>query len=220
MPVSTDGVLLGAWTDVTKTHRLLDIGTGTGLLALMCAQRSPDCQIEAIDIDPHAIEAASFNFAQSPWSKRITLHQGDVLSYSFSACFDTIICNPPYFNNGEQAQLSQRATARHSDQLAHSALLSRCYELLTEQGTANFVLPITEGNQFIHLALKNNWYLSRVCHVQPTESKTVNRLLISLVKTPCQSEQQPLIIRKNNQYSNEFVALTRDFYLKDVKIKV
>lgn len=110
MPVSTDGVLLGSWVNLSQDGNLLDIGTGTGLLSLMCAQRYPQCSIEAIDIDPHALDAAQINFSQSAWAKRLKLHQGDVLNFPCDKLFSAIICNPPYFNNGAKAQ--RRKTTR------------------------------------------------------------------------------------------------------------
>ena len=96
MPVSTDGVLLGAWTNLAPKSSVLDIGTGTGLLALMTAQRYEDASIFAIDIDLHAIDAATINIEQSQWQDRISLHHGSVLTADFSQRFDAIICNPPY----------------------------------------------------------------------------------------------------------------------------
>ena len=99
MPVSTDGVLLGAWVSLAPKSSVLDIGTGTGLLALMVAQRFADISISAIDIEPHAIEAATINIEQSPWQDRITLHDGSVLTTDFLKKFDSVICNPPYFNS-------------------------------------------------------------------------------------------------------------------------
>lgn len=214
MPVSTDGVLLGAWAHLHNTHRLLDIGTGTGLLALMCAQRKPQAQITAIDIDPHAIQAAQYNVNQSEWASRIQLLMGDILTLPFAEQFDTIICNPPYFNTGKSAQQQQRAIARHTATLSHSALLQRCTELLTPQGRAHFILPIQEGTLFIQQAELTGWYLHRLCHVQPTPNKTAHRMLIELTLTASECQPDHLLIRDQFGYSPEFTALTRDFYLK------
>ncbi len=123
MPVSTDGVLLGAWSFDHRPANILDIGTGTGLLALMCAQRFPHSQIEAIDIDEYAYMAASANVKASPWRDQITVRQLDILESKFDQCFEGIICNPPYFNSGEHSQHSQRATARHTHTLNHESLI-------------------------------------------------------------------------------------------------
>lgn len=106
MPVSTDGVMLGAWANCPSQSKILDIGTGTGLLALMCAQRFPNAQITALDIEISAIEAAQKNFTQSPWSDRLCVRHTDVLQFESEQRFEHIICNPPYFNSGEQSKQS------------------------------------------------------------------------------------------------------------------
>ncbi|KLN64210.1 tRNA1(Val) (adenine(37)-N6)-methyltransferase [Vibrio sp. VPAP30] len=214
MPVSTDGVLLGAWVELSKSAHLLDIGTGTGLLSLMCAQRHSSLIIEAIDIDVHAIEAAQVNFSRSSWQKRLALHQGDILQYKFTRQFDRIICNPPYFNSGEQARNATRATARHTGTLTHKALLLRCKQLLTNKGKASFVLPKLEGEQFVQLAKTQDWHVSRLCQIKATERKEVSRLLIELTKFPTATVRESLTIHTDQGYSDTFIELTKDFYLK------
>lgn len=214
MPVSTDGVMLGAWIESPQDATILDIGTGTGLLTLMCAQRFNQAQITAVDIEVTAIEAAKQNFAHSPWQERLSTFHSDVLSFCPSHLFQRIICNPPYFKNGEQAKQSQRAIARHTDSLQHDALLKRCAQLLEEDGKANFVLPIAEGEAFIEFALQQGWYLSRLCRVQPSKRKPVHRLLFELTKQPCDTQESHLIIHSSDGYSDDFIRLTREFYLK------
>lgn len=214
MPVSTDGVILGAWTRVSG-QRVLDIGTGTGLLSLMLAQRYDNIDITAVDIDSNAYQDACHNVAQSPWSGRIKVVQDDILILSGTASFDTIICNPPYFNSGEQARISSRAVARHTSMLTHPDLLSCCQQLLTENGKASFVLPIVEGLEFVELAKKNKWFISRLCKVQTTSSKGCSRLLIELSRqVTCYEESILTIHAPSGQYSQDFIALTQDFYLK------
>lgn len=226
MPVSTDGVLLGAWafqrSSLSNTPSLkqltvsniLDIGTGTGLLALMCAQRFPTAQIHAIDIDEHAFQAAQINISNSPWSERIAVRQVDVLSITDGITFDAIICNPPYFKDGEQSQHAQRATARHTDTLEHKRLIDITFQLLSDAGIASFILPITEGEQFIELAKKSGFYLYRLCKVQPTPNKPISRLLFELQKQETDTEHSELIIRDELGYTQAFTELTRSFYLK------
>ncbi len=215
MPVSTDGVLLGAWTQLKRQQNVLDIGTGTGLLTLMLAQRYPSVNLAAIDIDPDAIHAAKINFDHSPWSDRLQLYFGSVLEVELPEQFDAIICNPPYFNSGEQAAHSQRATARHTASLDHKALAVRCYELTTKSATASFILPIVEGEQFIELAKQSGWHLSRRLDVRTTARKQPTRLLFELSKDPgVQLDHQQLLIHDQSGYSEAFIALTQDFYLK------
>ncbi|MEF1310186.1 tRNA1(Val) (adenine(37)-N6)-methyltransferase [Vibrio mytili] len=214
MPVSTDGVMLGAWIQCSQEADILDIGTGTGLLALMCAQRFKHAQITALDIECSAIQAATKNVAQSPWSDRLTVLHSDVLHFTPSRLFQRIICNPPYFNSGEQSKQSQRATARHTDSLRHDQLLQCCFHLLEKDGTASFVLPVTEGMQFIDIALNQGWYLGRLCRVQPSERKPVHRLLIELTKQPNDTQETHMLIHSSSGYSDDFIRLTRAFYLK------
>ncbi|CAH7044123.1 tRNA m(6)A37 methyltransferase [Vibrio chagasii] len=217
MPVSTDGVLLGAWVSLPQRSCVLDIGTGTGLLALMAAQRFEDASISAIDIDQHAIDAATVNIEQSPWPDRISLDHGSVLTADFPQRFDAIICNPPYFNSGEQAQQSQRATARHTDSLDHLALTQRCFEITTDAATASFILPTPEGEGFIKLAKQCGWYLAKRLDVKTTDKKPASRILFELSKDPaCEADLQreSLTIHHQNGYSEAFIALTKDFYLK------
>ncbi|WP_394150817.1 tRNA1(Val) (adenine(37)-N6)-methyltransferase [Vibrio maritimus] len=215
MPVSTDGVLLGAWARFHSSDTLLDIGTGTGLLTLMLAQRFIDAAITAVDIDETAIVDATYNIRQSPWQKRITVLHSDILAQPFEHTFDGIICNPPYFNSGETAKNSQRATARHTHSLSHEHLLDRCDKLLSKEGSASFVLPKVEGEQFISLAKHKGWHLNRICYVQATINKPCNRLLFTLTKRSEACDEERLIIHSaSGGYSEDFIALTKDFYLK------
>ena len=214
MPVSTDGVLLGAWIDIDQARSILDIGTGTGLLSLMCVQRFPESTVTAIEIDHMAAEAALQNFSQSAWSDRLELIQKNILEWESPSAFDTIICNPPYFNFGEQSPSAQRATARHTDSLNHRDLLAKSWNVLKPRGKANFILPEFEGEQFIQLALSMGWYLSRLCRVKPNENKPINRLVFEISKNQCHCQESELTIRHSGSYSSEFIALTKEFYLK------
>ncbi len=214
MAVSTDGILLGAWAKLTDDGSILDIGTGTGLLALMCAQRTETSHITAIDLDSEAITAARKNVEQSPWANRIEVHQADIQTYSSPHTFEHIVCNPPYFNSGETSNRQARAMARHTHSLSHQALLSTCQRLLNSCGCASFILPNAEGKAFIEMAQQQGWYVERLCFVNTTERKPAYRLLFTLVKNPCTTAQSHLTIHQNAGYSAEFIRLTRDFYLK------
>jgi tRNA1Val (adenine37-N6)-methyltransferase len=215
MPVSTDGVLLGAWAKFYRTEHLLDIGTGTGLLTLMSAQRFSTSNILAIDINQEAIKDATRNVSLSSWSDRIKVKQQDVLSLTVPEGFDAIICNPPYFNSGERASREQRAIARHSITLSHQELLDKCSQLLRSHGQACFVLPTTEGQAFIDYALRTGWFLARRCDVRTTDKKPATRVLFTLQKSACSTERQELVINDGTSgYSKSFIQLTQDFYLK------
>jgi tRNA1Val (adenine37-N6)-methyltransferase len=233
MAVSTDGVLLGAWSSLEKSQSILDLGTGTGLLALMAAQRNPRASITAIDIEPSAIKAAQQNIARSPWQSRITLHQQDatLLAYgepmsrqdSTAASqkmslpkdrFEHIICNPPYFETGETSQDKARATARHTDSLTQQQLARSCRQLLANGGCASFILPTFEGERFIEQLSQQGLTLSRLTKVQTTPIKPVSRLLIECQQSPEKYCEDQLVIQQNGHYSEAFTQLTRAFYLK------
>ncbi|MGF1693437.1 tRNA1(Val) (adenine(37)-N6)-methyltransferase [Photobacterium kagoshimensis] len=219
MPVSTDGVLLGAWAPLQTDGTILDIGTGSGLLALMSAQRSIESRnhIVALEIDPSAAKAAQHNFLQSPWATRLSVIHDDLLHWSAQQTphsIDTIICNPPYFNFGQQADCDKRATARHTDTLSHQALLDSVKNLLSPTGVASFILPEYEGRLFIKAAHQLGFYCQHLCEIRTTERKSINRLLFSLTPSACTTQLQTLNIHQQGQYSDEFIALTQNFYLK------
>ncbi|CAM4247985.1 tRNA1(Val) (adenine(37)-N6)-methyltransferase [Vibrio agarivorans] len=221
MAVSTDGVLLGAWSDCHAQSNILDIGTGTGLLSLMCAQRYSNTRITAIDIDHQAFVAASNNVRASPWSDRIEVKHLSLGKFYYaypSSQFATIICNPPYFNSGETAGSEQRATARHTHTLSHEDLARHISILMTTEGRASLILPLVEGKQFIELAQQFQLTPTRLCRVKSTKSKPASRLLIELQHEKNSSSHQcidsELVIMDNGQYSDAFVELTREFYLK------
>ncbi|PSW04221.1 tRNA1(Val) (adenine(37)-N6)-methyltransferase [Photobacterium lipolyticum] len=226
MPVSTDGVLLGAWAELPLQGQIVDIGTGSGLLALMAAQRTAatPCTISAIELDTAAAKAARHNFAASPWSDRLHCIQQDIVQWMATQpahCVDTIICNPPYFNAGLQADCQARATARHTDNLTHDVLLTVILHLLTAKGSASLILPEYEGRQLLQSAPEYGLHCQRLCIVKSTEKKPASRLLITLSPVKCAraiseeiDKEEQLCIHENGQYSSEFIALTRDFYLK------
>lgn len=221
MPVSTDGVLLGAWAALPAEGEIVDIGTGSGLLALMAAQRTAKSRVTAIDVDPHAARAAASNFANSPWPARLCSIAQDVIDWGAQqpgGRFAAIVCNPPYFNHGQQASCSSRATARHTDTLSHEGLLTTLCHLLDERGQASLILPEYEGRQLLREAEAHQLFCHRLCEIRSTERKPVSRLLIALSKAPLPEPGQPqtehLSIHHQGRYSEAFCALTRDFYLK------
>ncbi|PSV36928.1 SAM-dependent methyltransferase [Photobacterium sp. GB-27] len=221
MPISTDGVLLGAWAAMPRQGRVVDIGTGSGLLALMAAQRTSTLAlpitIEAIEIDPQAAAAARQNFTNSPWHPRLQCIEQDVTEWRHTQppnSINAIVCNPPYFNFGQQAEQSHRATARHTDTFSHQQLLKTLQWLLTEEGIASIILPSYEGQRLIEAAAEYHLHCIERCDVQSTEKKAPIRLLLQLSKKKQTCYSSHLCIHNNGDYSIEFKALTKDFYLK------
>lgn len=212
MPVSTDAVLLGAWANINSAKNIVDIGCGTGLLAIMCAQRNAIADITAVEIEENAFKAAHQNATNSPWSKRLTIKHSSIQKFTnevtVHASFDAIICNPPYFNNGAQSTNSQRAVARHTSALSHLNLLSYCALLLKEQGTASFVLPKEEGLSFINLSQStgvdcfSQLVLTRLIYVKTTNNKPATRVLIELTKQSTNKAPVKLPVLDNTDLLN------------------
>ncbi|WP_462175111.1 tRNA1(Val) (adenine(37)-N6)-methyltransferase [Pseudoalteromonas gelatinilytica] len=213
MKVSTDGILLGAWADINKAKRILDIGTGTGLLALMAKQRVSDASVSAIEIDTGACSDARDNFAASPWPE-INLFEGAVQSFSAAEPFDAIITNPPYFNGSLKGDNHARNTARHTDGLSFSELIASCSRLSHSKTRLNVILPCVEAEQFIAVAAQAGWYLNRHCLVRTTEKKQPSRSLLLLSQNSCECETTSLTIHAaDGSYSQDYKELCKAFYL-------
>jgi tRNA1Val (adenine37-N6)-methyltransferase len=215
MKVSTDGVLLGAWAEPKQAKNSLDIGTGTGLLSLMLAQRFQHLSLTAIEYDPAAYACATRNVRVSPFAAQIQLRQGDITQWHTCTRFEHIVCNPPYFTSGQTARDAKRATARHAHTLTHEALLHVLAARLTPSGCADLILPVTEGERLIADATQYGLHLHRQVYVHPTPSKPASRLLFTLSPTTHPLISDTLVLRDDhNHFTPAFAALTRDFYLK------
>lgn len=218
MKVGMDGVLIGAWANVSGAVNILDVGAGTGLIALMMAQRNPMAMIDAIEIDGEAFEECLFNVEQSPWRSRIK-----VWSCSFQAFtalsdqkYDLIVSNPPYFSNGIQPPESSRSQARHANGLPLEELIGGIACLLHENGRAALILPVESLGQVKQYAALNGLSLSRLCQVTPNPLKPVFRIMIEMTLKECHCKEEQLMIEYENHfdYTPEYRSLTRDFYLK------
>jgi tRNA1Val (adenine37-N6)-methyltransferase len=218
MKVGMDGVLLGAWTDPSGAERILDIGTGTGLIALMMAQKNNVAQIDAIEVDPEAFEEAVLNCQQSQWNDRIKMDLCSFQKFSerTNQKHDLIVSNPPFFTNGIKASLENRAQARHSDSLPLDVLISGAAGLLRENGRITLVLPVESLPEIGVLADSNKLFISRLCWVKPNPIKPAFRILIELTNTECTIQEENLMIEfeKHHDYTAEYKELTKDFYLK------
>ncbi len=218
MKVGMDGVLLGAWTDPSGAERILDIGTGTGLIAMMMAQKNIGAQIDAIEVDPEAFNEAVLNCQQSPWNDRIKLELCSFHEYAERVAqkYDLIVSNPPFFSNGVKAPLENRAQARHSDSLPLDVLISGAAGILQEKGRIALVLPIESLQEIESLAQSNGLFLSRLCRVKPNLVKPEFRILIELTNRQNSLQEETLMIEfeKHHDYTPEYKELTKDFYLK------
>jgi len=213
MKIGFDGILLGAWCDIHNDSMVLDVGTGTGLIALMLAQKNPNVEIYAIEPHPDSYMEALFNFKNCSWKNRLSISKIKLQDYNPSVKFDHIVCNPPYFNAGTKSFLKDRAKARHTISLTHEELLIYATGLLHSQGKLSVILPFTEGNEFISRAVKLNFGLSRLYEVF-TKSK-VERLLIELKYNWSGNPLRKLlkIYDDSGNYSIEYKNVVNDFYL-------
>ena len=217
MKVGTDGTLLGAWANAPERPcRILDIGTGTGLLALMMAQRYPEASVVGIDIDKDAAMQAQENVGASPFSDRITIIHGDATKIEDKEEFDAIVCNPPYFVDSLICPKDQRTLARHTVSLTYEQLMGTAYKLLKNDGVFSIVVP-TENNDAIESAAAFAGFLiSRICMIKTTPNKLPKRQLVELRKARTEDLdfKEVILEEVHNQRSEWYFELTKEFYLK------
>lgn len=216
MKVGTDGVLLGAWADVDGKKQLLDVGTGTGLIALMIAQRNPDAKIWGVDVDDAAVEQARENRDESPWTDRIAILNCD-FCYPFvleGYQFDAIVSNPPFYKAQVYAPDSQRDMARSSEALPLDVLMRNAASMLAANGSLSLILPFADVNDAVGEAAVNRLYLKRRCDVVTTAGKPPKRSLLEFsgIMEPT-NVSSITIYDENHQYTDEFRWLTEPFYL-------
>ena len=214
MKVGTDGVLLGAWTDVSIAKHILDIGTGTGLIALMLAQRCP-ATITALDIDADAVSQATENVRNSPWEERISVLLQDICSYRPDMFFDTIVSNPPYFIDSLKCPDCQRNTARHTDSLNATALFQNVARILHPEGCFSMVIPADQVTGLIMIGEGSGLHLSRHTAVITRPGLPPKRALLEFRKEQRNCFYNKLVVELDRHvYSEDYIRLTRDFYLK------
>lgn len=215
MKVGTDGVLLGAWTSVQNAHKILDVGTGTGLVALMLAQRSlPDADIVALEIDETAAGQARDNVTRSPWKERVEVVQADFRSYQSSDKFDVVVSNPPYFVDSLECPDRQRNAARHNDSLTYEELLEGVAGLLAEDGAFTIVIPVDVADRVKMIAAVKNLYAVRQLNVITKPGGVPKRTLITFTFSNQECVVEELLTElARHQYSEEYIALTQEYYL-------
>ncbi len=218
MKVGTDGVLVGAWANIKGANYILDIGTGTGLIAIMAAQKNKTATIDAIDIDDSAIHQATKNINNSPWKNRIHLYKQSLqnfISEENKLKYDLIISNPPYFNSGSEAPQKKRQIARHTETLSHIELAKGIAYLLAPTGKCAVILPYQEGLLFQKMMSQFDLHLSKLMKVQSKKDKPIERLLLEFQRKSTHTEETHLIIQHDdrNDWTTDYIQLTKAFYL-------
>ncbi|GGA90643.1 tRNA1(Val) (adenine(37)-N6)-methyltransferase [Neiella marina] len=219
MKVGTDSLLLGSWVDLSRVQRVLDIGTGSGILALMMAQRLADdgltdYQIDGVEIEPEAAEQAASNFAASPWQHCLSAQLADIHQWRPQHQYDLVISNPPYFSAGQQLPCKKRQQARLEQTLSMTSLLSIAAAMVTADGQIALVLPLERRVDVALWAAQAGWYIDQQLTIKGRADKAAKRVLLSLRQGLGETLYYELTIYdQNNQYSQAFRQLTKAFYL-------
>jgi len=216
MKVGTDGVLLGAWADVSGATRLLDIGTGTGVIALMLAQRSAEnAHIDALEIEQADAQQARENVKASPWPDKVSVFHSALQNFDSAELYDTIVSNPPYFIQSYLPPDQRRKHARHDLSLNFDDLIAGVARLLKRDGKFSVILPVTEGTRFIELASARKFFLLRRCDFRSRKEKPVERILLEFsYHQPTSLQEDELILYESGEvWTPAYRGLTRDFYL-------
>lgn len=219
MKVCTDACLFGAWigdkvrSTKYEVRNVLDIGTGTGLLSLMLVQQS-SAQIDAIEMDEAAAEQAGDNFEASPWKERLQVIKGDARMVHLGKKYELIISNPPFFENDLKSEDAKRNLALHSEQLSLQELLFIIKSHLAVHGKFAMLLPYHRKNVFIQLAKNEGFFLEESISVKQTPKHTYFRTMLLFSAVEVALVEKEIIIREGDSYTNEFIDLLKDYYLK------
>lgn len=221
MKVGTDGVLLGAWCSVADyPDTILDIGAGTGVIALMIAQRSDAMTIDAVEVDENAYEQTVSNFEESDWGDRLYCYNATFAEFADEIAeeeetYDLIVTNPPFYTDDFETEDAARNKARFTSSLSFEELIIGVAKILSENGKFCVVIPFKEEENFINLARGNQLFLNRICRVKGNETSEVKRCLLEFSFNESELQEENLVIEiARHQYTEDYINLTKDFYLK------
>ena len=215
MKVGTDGVLLGAWSTLYNGNRILDIGTGTGLISLMLAQRFSSAEIDAIELDKDAFDQATENFLNSKFSDRINVYHTALQDFDDQVKYDLIVSNPPFFIVNDRVDMDARKQARQQETLTFEDLLLKTSELLKQEGKAVFIIPFDLENHFITIAKNEKLFPTKILNIKGNDSASFKRSIIELSFDEIEIIKSELIIEiDRHQYTEDYINLTKEFYLK------
>lgn len=214
MKIGTDGVLIGAWSDLENSRNILDIGCGTGLICLMAAQRNPSSLITGIELELNAFKQASENCNKSKWSNRISIIHSSLQSFNLDSKFDLIISNPPFFSSSTKSEDSNRNLARNTHSLPFKCLVEKSKALLNKNGKFVVIIPFDCKTKFCDLANNNNLFLNKICFIKGNISSPIKRIMMEFSFTKSYLTKQELTIEVDrHQYTKEYISVCKDFYL-------
>lgn len=214
MKVNTDGVLLGAWKNYGEAKRILDIGTGTGVIALMMAQENTRARVDAVDINEDAWRQAQENFKQSPWAERLQAIHSSLQDFSPEETYDVIISNPPYFVNDFKSQHHSRNVARHGIELNYDELLVGIARLLSTDGRAILIIPYTNYALLRDKASQQVLFVTDTTEVIAVNGMAPYVVMIQLERTESEATNNAITIKnEDDTFTEEYKSLTREFYL-------
>ncbi len=218
MKIGTDGVLLGAWASTEKKPlSILDIGAGTGILSLMLAQRCDAELIDAVEIDDNTYEQCVDNFEQSPWGGRLFCYHASLKEFveEIEDEYDLIISNPPFYSENFKTENTQRDLARFNDAMPFEHLLESVSKLLSKNGIFSVIIPFKEETSFIKIASKYQLFANKKLHVKGHVNSEIKRSLLEFSFRESDIITNELVIEKErHQYTEDYINLTKDFYLK------
>jgi len=221
MKIGTDAVLLGAWCSLGEyPDTILDIGSGTGVISLMLAQRSDAMTIDAVEIDGDAYEQTVENFEKSVWGDRLFCYNTSFIEFAKEIAeeeeqYDIIVSNPPFYTDKFETENDARNKARFTSSLSFEELIKGVSEVLSANGTFSVIIPFKEEGSFVKQAKKFNLFLNKVCHVRGNEKAEIKRSLLSFSFDEKEVKKEVLTIEKErHQYTDAYINLTKDFYLK------
>jgi tRNA1Val (adenine37-N6)-methyltransferase len=215
MKIGTDGILIGAWVNISKKFKGLDIGSGTGIITIMLCQRNLNLELDSIELSQSAVMDAKINIENCNWSNRIKLFHQDLKDFHPDSNYDLIVSNPPYFKKSLQPSNSDRSKARHQNDLKLEDILKFSKQHLTKDGSLNIILPFEQKKEAIEFAKKHGLNAVRECAVYPKPNKAPHRILIEFSRTENkQMIKESLVIEEagRHNYSEDYKKLTREFY--------
>ena len=221
MKVGTDGVLLGAWCTLDNfPDTILDIGSGTGVIGLMLAQRSDAMTIDAVEVDENAYEQTVANFEESDWGDSLYCYNSTFQNFADEIAeeeetYDLIVANPPFYTDEFETENEARNKARFTSSLSFLELITGIVKILSSDGKFAIVIPYKEEENFINIAKEQHLFINRICRVQGNLTSEVKRVLMEFSFHPTEINSEHLIIEKErHQYTEAYINLTKDFYLK------